>query len=60
MALHYLIGDATEPVLKPAVICHVVNDCGIWKSGFVIALSKKNATPEKCYHNIDRLLQTQF
>jgi len=49
--LHYLIGDATEPVdtQKPALICHVCNDKGRWGSGFVIAISKKDKRPEEMY-----------
>lgn len=49
MALHYLIGDATDPLVKPALICHICNDVGAWGAGFVIALSKKNRNPEKLY-----------
>jgi O-acetyl-ADP-ribose deacetylase (regulator of RNase III) len=51
MELHYLIGDATEPIVKPAIISHVCNDCvpGAWGAGFVMALSKKNKDPEKAY-----------
>ncbi len=49
--LTHLIGDATKPLLKPALICHIVNDVGAWGSGFVISLSRKNRTPEECYLN---------
>lgn len=51
MALHYLIGDATDPIKKPAIIMHVCNDCrpGKWGAGFVMALSKKNVQPERHY-----------
>lgn len=53
MALHYIIGDATDPIKKPAIICHVCNDCqpGKWGAGFVIALSKKNSRPEQYYRD---------
>jgi len=51
MALHYLIGDATEPVLKPAIIAHCCNDSNGWGRGFVLALSAKYSEPEKEYHN---------
>jgi len=47
--LHYLIGDATEPVHKPAIICHVNNDLGGWGRGFVLALSAKYPEAEKAY-----------
>jgi O-acetyl-ADP-ribose deacetylase (regulator of RNase III) len=52
MTLHHLIGDATDPVIKPALICHVCNDChpiGKWGAGFVVSLSKKNEAPEDAY-----------
>lgn len=47
--LHYLIGDATDPIYKPAIITHVCNSVGAWGAGFVIALSRKNKDPEKAY-----------
>lgn len=52
MTLKYLIGDATEPIRKPALICHVCNDCqpiGKWGAGFVVALSRKNKAPQEAY-----------
>jgi O-acetyl-ADP-ribose deacetylase (regulator of RNase III) len=52
MELHYLIGDATDPIVKPTIIAHICNDCqpvGAWGSGFVIELSKKNKTPQEAY-----------
>ena len=52
MTLKYLIGDATEPINKPAIIAHVCNDCqpvGKWGAGFVMALSAKNKEPQKAY-----------
>lgn len=51
MNIHYLIGDATEPQNKPALICHVNNDVGGWGRGFVLALSKKDPRPEQYYRN---------
>lgn len=47
--LKYIIGDATDPITKPAVICHVCNTIGGWGRGFVLALSKRNKTPEEAY-----------
>lgn len=38
MNLHYLIGDATNPVIKPALICHVCNSVNKWGAGFVVSL----------------------
>jgi O-acetyl-ADP-ribose deacetylase (regulator of RNase III) len=45
----YIKGDATAPKRKPAIIAHVVNDCGRWGSGFVLAVSKRWKQPEKIY-----------
>lgn len=39
MKLHYLIGDATLPVKKPAMIVHVCNDVGGFGKGFVKSLA---------------------
>ena len=55
MNLHYIIGDATEPVKRPAMICHCCNDEGGWGRGFVLALSKKWPTPEAAYREWFRL-----
>jgi len=41
MNLFHVIGDATEPVHKPAVIAHVCNTTGKWGAGFVIPLGNK-------------------
>jgi len=51
--IHYIIGDATEPIHRPSVICHCCND-GVrgqpaWGRGFVIALSAKYPEPEQEY-----------
>lgn len=48
--LHYLIGDATDPIVKPTIIAHICNSVGGWGAGFVLALSRKNKDPEKAYH----------
>lgn len=50
MELHYLIGDATEPIIKPALIPHVCNSVNGWGAGFVVSLSRKNKGPEEAYH----------
>jgi O-acetyl-ADP-ribose deacetylase (regulator of RNase III) len=39
--LRYLIGDALEPIRKPAMIIHCCNDAGGFGRGFVVALSNK-------------------
>lgn len=48
--LHYIIGDATEPVIRPAMIAHVNNTINGWGRGFVVSLSRKYPEPEKAYH----------
>lgn len=47
--LHYLIGDATDPVKKPAMIIHCCNDIGGWGRGFVLALRAKYPESETQY-----------
>jgi O-acetyl-ADP-ribose deacetylase (regulator of RNase III) len=47
--LSYLKGDATEPIQENVLICHIVNNLGMWGSGFVLALSKKWKEPEREY-----------
>ena len=49
--LHHLIGDATEPVKRPAIISHCNNSEGRWGRGFVMALSAKFPEPEREYRN---------
>lgn len=45
----YLNGDATNPIVKPAMIVHICNDVGGWGAGFVLAISKKWTLPETKY-----------
>jgi O-acetyl-ADP-ribose deacetylase (regulator of RNase III) len=48
--IRYVTGDATQPIGKgPKAICHIVNNCGAWGAGFVLAVSKRWAAPEKKY-----------
>jgi len=47
--IEYITGDATEPIVKPAIIAHVCNDIGGWGRGFVLALSKKYPLAEEGY-----------
>jgi len=49
MNLKYSIGDAMQPIKKPALIIHICNDIGKWRSGFVLAVSKVNKKPEEVY-----------
>lgn len=39
--INYKIGDATNPEVKPTIICHIVNTVGCWGAGFVVPLGKK-------------------
>lgn len=39
--IKYVVGDATLPSSRPAVIVHVVNDCGKWGAGFSGALGRR-------------------
>ena len=48
--IHYLIGDATQPIgAGHKYIVHIVNDIGAWGKGFVLALSKRWVNPEQAY-----------
>jgi O-acetyl-ADP-ribose deacetylase (regulator of RNase III) len=50
MSINYVTGDATEPIGEgQKIVVHVCNDIGGWGRGFVVALSKRWAEPEKCY-----------
>jgi len=51
----YLKGDATSPQAKgEKIICHICNDLGGWGKGFVLAISKRWAAPEKDYRDWHR------
>jgi hypothetical protein len=45
--LRYIVGDATAPEDRPAVIAHVCNDVEAWGKGFVLALSRRWKAPEQ-------------
>jgi len=45
----YLIGDATQPLYRPAIIAHICNSVGGWGRGFVMAVSKRWSSPERIY-----------
>lgn len=47
--IHHIIGSAMEPIKKPALICHIVNDICLWGSGFVLAVSAVDKRPEQAY-----------
>ncbi len=49
-AINYLKGDATSPQAGGVkIIAHICNDIGGWGKGFVLAISKRWAEPEKSY-----------
>lgn len=48
MKIEYKQGDATNPD-QQSLIVHICNNAGGWGSGFVMALSAKDPTPEKDY-----------
>jgi O-acetyl-ADP-ribose deacetylase (regulator of RNase III) len=49
-AINYVIGDATSPKASgPKIIVHICNNVGAWGKGFVVALSRRWAEPEKRY-----------
>lgn len=52
MRIRYLIGDATLPVKKPAMISHCNNDIGGWGCGFVLALRDRYPLAEKRYRQL--------
>lgn len=48
--INYLKGDATSPQARGIkIIAHICNDLGGWGKGFVMAISKRWAEPEKAY-----------
>lgn len=55
--LHYVTGDATEPIQRPGAIVHVCNDIGAWGSGFVLAVSEKWSKPKEVY--LSRYMQSK-
>lgn len=56
--IRYVIGDATQPVKRPAIIIHSCNDQGAWGSGFVVALSNRWPGPEAAYRQGSKALGT--
>lgn len=47
--IHNHFGDASVPLNKSTLIIHVVNNCGKWGKGFVLALAKKYPNAKKAY-----------
>lgn len=58
--VHYVIGDATEPVRKPAIIAHVCNSAGAWGRGFVLPLGKKYPKAKEDYKALGQYLLSEF
>ncbi len=54
MPIRYHVGDATQPVARPALLVHVCNDIGGWGAGFVLALSRRWPEPEVEYRRWHR------
>ena len=51
-SINYRQGDATQPEADGArIIVHICNDVGGWGAGFVLALSRRWATPEQHYRD---------
>lgn len=51
----YIKGDATSPQASGTkIIAHICNDIGGWGKGFVLAISKRWAEPEKAYREWHR------
>src|SRR4029077_13113334 len=54
-SIEYLRGDATCPQARGVkIIAHVCNDLGRWGKGFVLALSRRWAQPERAYRDWHR------
>lgn len=51
MKLHYIIGDVTKPIKKPAMICHINNDIGGWGRGVVLAIGRIFPEAERAYRS---------
>lgn len=50
--IKYVTGDATRPEGDGnRIIAHICNDYGGWGAGFVLALSKRDPTPEAAYRD---------
>lgn len=50
----YLIGDATNPVKKPAIIAHVCNNKGGYGRGFALAVANKWPTAQMAYRRLGK------
>jgi len=53
--IYHVIGNAMEPIVLPAYICHIVNNKGLWGAGFVLAISKIDKRPEEAYRKLQYL-----
>jgi O-acetyl-ADP-ribose deacetylase (regulator of RNase III) len=51
--INYLVGDATKPSCSgPKIIAHCCKNLSLWGAGFVLAISKRWALPEREYKNL--------
>ena len=50
--INYVVGDATQPITRPAIIAHICNTAGGWGKGFSGAISVRWAKPEKFYRDM--------
>ena len=53
MPISYHLGDVSGvlPAGKKCVVCHVCNDIGRWRKGFMAALSEHSHRPETSYRS---------
>ena len=60
--IHYIIGDATSPVMDGdlRVMAHIVNDVGKWGKGFSGALSKRWPDAEEYYRKQYKFSRERF
>ena len=52
--MQYRQGDATELPDVPVVLAHICNNAGGWGRGFVLAVSRRWAEPERSYRQMAR------
>ena len=52
--IHYVVGDAAVPFVRPALIAHVCNNLGAWGAGFVLSLGHRYPKAEQAYSRTTR------
>lgn len=58
--IQYLIGDATEPCVRPAIIAHICNDIGLAASGFIVPLYDKYPMARLSYETLYRTRDPKY